>query len=234
MAFNRQPESVLELLAKARRWLRDDEADVDDEDRGWTNQELRDYGNASIALRAMEMGLTGEHATAQSHYIDLVAGVRAYPLPAMISRPEVIFLRFEDNGVTRAREIPLRRNDRISDSYSSTGGWPTVRLEGNQIMIEPPPDESRVRGLRLHALFLPPRLLRADDTAENLTAEILDAVFPDFYEELFVYDIVEFARGNDDRDASRQPPRAKYELLWKQFIQKRMENRVLTKPFIVT
>lgn len=232
MAFNRQPAKMLDLLAKARRWLRDDEPGIPDQERGWSDQELRDYGDASIAMRAMEMGLTGEHATAQSHFIDLAKDVRAYPLPGMISRPEVIYLRFEDGA--RIREIPLRRDDRISGNYTNSGGWPTCRLEGNQLILEPPPDKDRERGLRLHGLFLPPRMLLTTDSAANLNAEKLDAIFPDFFEELFVYDIVAFARGNDDKDASRQTPRAMYQTLWKQFIQKRLENRVFTKGLFIT
>ena len=151
----------------------------------WTNGLLLVLANAVIDEYWMILGEQFEGWTGDTATLDTVAGQSEYALPDGLGRIKRVVFRFVDGN--RTLDIPLSHAERWGDSVASSTdalasdrNVPAYRVLGNNLILEPAPQESSTGRIRLEQDSLPARLSADGDT--------VDIRLPAEFESLLVYE----------------------------------------------
>lgn len=196
-----------------------------------TNDQILDFANQAKDMREMEMHNAYEGYGLVSYTADLVQDQALYAMPSGGSRVWRIFRVFSDGS-----EKPLVRYERITHgldaSFVHTGDqyFPTYRMVGNQIKLEPSPGEAIAAGLRIEVEEASARFSGPDS--------LLPADWPILSETLIVLDTVLLALSHEDSedpgaiDVTRSlREREGYASRWNQYIETRTRGLVTGERF---
>jgi hypothetical protein len=174
----------LQIRTKVRRKL-------DETSEGfWLDDELDDYINESY-FSLWQMMLNAKHqGCLTSTTLNITGGSANVALPADFQAARLIE-KVVDSGT-----VPLWWEERF-DQTNYTAGVSTgsffpfkVRFVGQNLIIEPTPQDSETGGLKLTYYFFPNRL--DDDTDEP------NAGLHDFYQDLITYEAVLIAKAKEE------------------------------------
>ena len=172
-----------QLISEVRILLRE----PNEEDSGWTNDELSGCLNRCMSRRDMQLQATGEGYGITVHDTDLVEDQEDYEIPTQGARVHRVLRYVAQDGV----RIPLEREEHIDKpNYLNNGVFgtffnsetylPTYRLVDNFILLSPPPPTDIDDGLRIELESPADRLIENTDT--------LPDAWPLFIEDLLIYD----------------------------------------------
>lgn len=168
----------------------------------WSDAELLLYANLVQDEWAARMMQWGEGWWTVEKRTNLVAQQREYTLEEGTDKVVRIRLQFNEGGTTY--DIPLQRLERWSETVVSgvgnvgaTGTVPTYRFDGELIILEPAPTETRTNGLVIDVADVPARL--TGDSSK------FDLKWPAMWETLLVYEVVMLAMGVEDSQGNQDP-----------------------------
>lgn len=202
----------------------------------WTDAQLLIYANMMIDRRVMQLATLDEGWVVDEYETDLVSGQRDYTLPEGTGRVIRVVLTYTEGGSTIEREVP--RREQIGETVIHGSGstdvatyYPTYRLQGPLLVLEPWPQFAATGGLRID-LELAPARLSAD-------GDFVDRRFPDVFETLLTLDVaifalaVEHSQGDspDNYLNHLRGLQAEYEAIFLDYAQERTQGIVAGRGF---
>ncbi len=202
----------------------------------WTDAQLLIYANTMIDRRVMQLASLDENWVVDEYETNLVSGQRDYTLPEGTGRVIRVNLVYTQGGQTIEREIP--RREQIGETViHGTGNtdiatyYPTYRLQGPLLALEPWPEFALTGGLRIDLEVAPDRLVNDTD--------YLDRRFPDVFESLLTLDVaifalaVEHSQGDspDNYLNHLRGLQAEYEAIFLDYAQERTQGIVAGRGF---
>jgi len=219
-------ETLNDFKARIRRYLRE----LNPETSFWTDTFIIELFNAAYRRRCAQMIMAYEGWFTNVATRDIENGKSTYGFPSGLQKVLKAELVRSDG-----KTVPIHAYNRHFESNpeeaSGAGDqyYPTYRLIGNGLKLEPEPIEDVTDGLRIEYSGLPPYLEADGDS--------ISSSFPEIFDELLVLDTVVAAMEAEGVHEAGPAPaiyrmRADFEWDFARFIETRAIRREAVVPFI--
>lgn len=220
------------LRTEIRRLLRE----TDSSTSYWSDALLLDLANQCLDRLFMQLVNADEGWLTSEETQDILEDTREYAIPEGVGRLKRVVIVRDEGG---DYEVPLARDEKWgsavhhSDSASlNHGAYPTYRIVGNNVVLEPKPRETITDGLRLEGEAAPPRLTGDSSTlAAGLPTDVMETVL--IYDVVVAALAVEASQGDLPETYVNHlvTHKAAIDAQWRDYIERRSAGRVFGQPF---